>query len=178
MCTLWQNLFDGIINLWYVTLIVTFDLLWKTSPLPITFLSCEIELSYFASVFLMTRPFQWYHKFERVNLTVTFDLLFKNFNIGHLFVILRDSIFIFGMCVPYDKVFQVVPNVELWPTFEKLFHWPSPACPKRWGFHIWHMCSLWQEQDKSSDIEQQQHFGDRKYSKTLPQGGRYKTINF
>ena len=40
---------------------------------------------------------------------MTFDLLLKNFNIGHNFFNLRDKAFIFGMCVPYDKTFPAVP---------------------------------------------------------------------
>ena len=48
---------------------------------------------------------------EYVTLTVTFDLLLKNFNIGHNFFILRDRSFIFGMCVPYDKAFPMVPYI-------------------------------------------------------------------
>ena len=47
--------------------------------------------------------------FEHVTLTVTFDLLLKNFNIGHNFFLLRDGALIFGMCVPYDKAFPLVP---------------------------------------------------------------------
>ena len=34
---------------------------------------------------------------------MTFDLLLKNFKIGHNFFIIWDKAFIFGMCVPYDK---------------------------------------------------------------------------
>ena len=40
---------------------------------------------------------------------MTFDLLLKNFNIGHNFFTLWDKAFIFGMSVPYDKVFPMVP---------------------------------------------------------------------
>ena len=47
--------------------------------------------------------------FEHVTLTVTFDLLLKNFNIGHNFFILRDGALIFGMYVPYDKALPLVP---------------------------------------------------------------------
>ena len=47
--------------------------------------------------------------FELVTLTVTFDLLLKNFNIGHNFFIERDRAFIFGMCIPYDKTFPTEP---------------------------------------------------------------------
>ena len=54
--------------------------------------------------------------FEHVTLTMTFDLLLKNFNIGHNFLILWDKVFIFGMCVPYDKAFPMVPKVlNVWP---------------------------------------------------------------
>ena len=33
----------------------------------------------------------------------------ENFNIGHNFFILSDRAFIFGMCVPYDNTFPLVP---------------------------------------------------------------------
>ena len=56
----------------------------------------------------MTRPSNGTIKFEHVTLTVTFDLLPKIFNIGHNFFILRYRTFIFGMCVPCDKVFPTV----------------------------------------------------------------------
>ena len=40
---------------------------------------------------------------------MTFDLLWKNFNIDQKFFILKDRAFIFGMCVPYDKTFPTEP---------------------------------------------------------------------
>ena len=58
--------------------------------------------------------------FELVTLTVTFDLLLKNFNIGHNFFIVRDRAFIFGMWIPYDKTFPTEPFIlNMWP-------WPWP----------------------------------------------------
>ena len=42
---------------------------------------------------------------------MTFDLLLKNFNIGHNFFILWDRALIFGMCVLHDKTFPVVPEI-------------------------------------------------------------------
>ena len=48
--------------------------IWKTLTLHITSLSLDIGLSYLACVFLMTRPFWWFHSFDHVTLTVTFDL--------------------------------------------------------------------------------------------------------
>ena len=44
----------------------------KTLTLAITFALLQVELSYLACVFFVTRPFRWYHV---VTLTVTFDLL-------------------------------------------------------------------------------------------------------
>ena len=44
----------------------------KILTLAITFALLQIELWYLACVFLVTRPFRWYHV---VTLTVTFDLL-------------------------------------------------------------------------------------------------------
>ena len=58
---------------------ITFLIETGPTKAAITFLSYEIKLSYLASVFLMTRPFQWYHKFWMC------DLLLKNFNIRHNF---------------------------------------------------------------------------------------------
>ena len=40
---------------------------------------------------------------------MTFDQLLKNFNICHNFFILGDKAFIFGMSVPYDEAFPMVP---------------------------------------------------------------------
>ena len=50
-----------ILNMWSWPWPLTY--FWKTLTLAITFLSYKIKLSYLACVFLMTRPFQWYHKF-------------------------------------------------------------------------------------------------------------------
>ena len=51
---------------------------------------------------------------------MTFDLLLENFNIGDNFFILRDGALIFGLSVPYDKAFPLVPYIlNMWP-------WPWP----------------------------------------------------
>ena len=49
--------------------------------------------------------------FDLLTLTLKFDLLFKNFNIGHNFWMACGVTFIIHMCVPYDKPFLLVPNV-------------------------------------------------------------------
>ena len=46
---------------------------------------------------------------ELVTLTLKFDLLFKNFNLGHNFWTVRDKAFIFHMCIPCDKNFHTIP---------------------------------------------------------------------
>ena len=47
--------------------------------------------------------------FDLVVLTLKFDLLLKNFNLGHNLLTVRDRAFIFHMCIPCDKIFHVIP---------------------------------------------------------------------
>ena len=51
--------------------------------------------------------------FEHVTLTVTFDLLLKNFIISRNFLILRDRAFVLGMCVPCDNFEHVTLTFDL-----------------------------------------------------------------
>ena len=82
----------------------------KTLTLAITFLPLKIELSYFICVFLMTRPFTWYHNFLPCDLDLElWPFFFKNFNLGHNFQTRRDRIFLLHMCIPCDKTFHMVP---------------------------------------------------------------------
>jgi hypothetical protein len=53
-------------------------------------------------------------------LTLKFDPLFKNFNIGYIFWMASDRAFIFHMCVPYDKTFLLIPKF-LTLKFDPLF---------------------------------------------------------
>ena len=54
--------------------------------------------------------------FDLVTLTLKFDLLFKNFNLGHSFLTRRGRAFIFNMYIPCDKVFPWVAKfLTLWP---------------------------------------------------------------
>ena len=46
---------------------------------------------------------------EHVTLNVISNSLLNNFNIGHISFVLRDRAFIFGMNIPYDKTFPMVP---------------------------------------------------------------------
>ena len=81
----------------------------KTLTLVITFKPEVIGLSYCTCVFLVTRPFTWYHNFLPCALTLKFDLLLKSFNLGHSFQTRTGRAFIFHMCIPCDKTFHVVP---------------------------------------------------------------------
>ena len=46
--------------------------------------------------------------FYLLTLTLKFDLLLKNFNLGHNFLARRDGAFILDMCIPCDKTFHLV----------------------------------------------------------------------
>ena len=45
---------------------------------------------------------------DLVTLTLKFDLLFKNLNLGHNLWTVRDRAFIFHMCIPWDKAFYII----------------------------------------------------------------------
>ena len=47
--------------------------------------------------------------FDFKTLTLKFDLLLKNFEVGHNFLQSSDRTFILHMCVPCDKTFHMVP---------------------------------------------------------------------
>ena len=65
MCILVTIPFTRYQNFYFLTLTLKFDLLLKkkTLTLAITFKPDEKGLSYRTCVFLVTRPFAWYHKF-------------------------------------------------------------------------------------------------------------------
>jgi hypothetical protein len=48
---------------------------------------------------------------DLLTLTLKLDLLFKNFNVGHIFWMVSDRTFIIHICVPYDKTFLLVPKI-------------------------------------------------------------------
>ena len=52
--------------------------------------------------------------FDLVTLTLKFDLLYKNFNLGHSFLTRRGRAFIFHMYIPYDKTFPSEPKFLTW----------------------------------------------------------------
>ena len=47
--------------------------------------------------------------FDLVTLTLKFDLLFKNFNLGHNLWTVRDMALILHMCISCDKTFHFIP---------------------------------------------------------------------
>ena len=55
--------------------------------------------------------------FYLVTLTLKFDLLLKNFNLGHSFLIRRGRAFIFHIYIQYDKTFPWVPKFWIFDIF-------------------------------------------------------------
>ena len=49
--------------------------------------------------------------FDLVTLTLKFDLLIKNFNLGHIFLTRRGRAFILHMYIPCDKTFLCVLKI-------------------------------------------------------------------
>ena len=84
----------------------------KILTLAIVFKLLKIELSYFICVFLMTRRLSWYRNFDLMTLTLKFNLLLKNFNLGHSFQTRSDQIFILYICTPCNKTFHMVPLMK------------------------------------------------------------------
>ena len=80
----------------------------KTLTLAMPFKPEVIELSYCICVFLVTRPFTRYHNFYPMTSTLKFDLLLKNFNLGHNFQTRSDRAYVLHMCIPCDKTFHMV----------------------------------------------------------------------
>ena len=80
----------------------------STLTLAITFLTEVIGLSYCTIVFLMTRPFTLCDNFDL--LTLKFDLLLKNFNLGHNFLTrsYRSFLLILHTCIPRYNTFHIV----------------------------------------------------------------------
>ena len=69
--------------------------------------------------------------FDLVTLTLKFDLLFKNFNLGHDLWTTRDRSFIFPMFIPWDKFFDTIPQF--------LTYWPWPlSLTYFWNFNLGH----------------------------------------
>ena len=80
----------------------------KTLTLAIVSSPEEVGLSYNICTFLVTRHFHCKKKIDLV--TLTFDLLSKNFNLGHSFLTRRGRAFILHMCTPCHKTFPWIPK--------------------------------------------------------------------
>ena len=68
-----------------------------------------IELPYCTCVFLVTNLSLSIIIFDLVTLTLKFDLLLKNFNLGHNLQTRTDRALIFHMSIYCDKTFHMVP---------------------------------------------------------------------
>ena len=127
-----QDLSHGTIIFYLMTLTLKFDLqmyFWKTLTLAITFKQEVISLSYCTLVFLVTRPFTWYHNswpcdidlevwptFEKLYITLV--ITFKPEVIG-----LSYCTCVFFVTRPFTWYHNFWPrdlDLEVWPCFEKL----------------------------------------------------------
>ena len=63
---------------------------------------CVMTLGHISKVTVHTYP-----KFSHVDLEVW--PTFKNFNLGHKLLTVRERAFIFHMCIPCDKTFHTIP---------------------------------------------------------------------
>ena len=108
-----------------------------TFSLLITFLPSEVRLSYLACVFLMTTPFQWYHRFWAHDLDRDLWPTLGKFRLSHFWFAynsftFRGRAFIFGMWVPYDNTFPMLPYIlSTWP-----WPWPLTYIGKIFTLHI------------------------------------------
>jgi hypothetical protein len=56
------------------------------------------------------------NKFDIVTLTLAYDLLIKNINIGYIFWMVYVKTLMFHLSVPYDNTIPWVPkDLTLWP---------------------------------------------------------------
>jgi hypothetical protein len=62
-----------------------------------------------AFIFHMCAPYDKTFLFDLVTLTLKFDPLFKNFDFGHIFLMVCDRAFVFHMHVTCDKTFILEP---------------------------------------------------------------------
>jgi hypothetical protein len=95
----------------FLTLTLMFDHLIENFNLVYIFWFVGIyEIWHFTCVFLVTRPYSGYQKFDLVTFTLVCDLLIKNFNLGYNFWMASTRALIFHMGIPSDKTFQWVPT--------------------------------------------------------------------
>ena len=129
-----------------------FVLLSETLTFLITFEQWVLERWYFIWVFLVIRPFHWYHCF----LTCDLDPFFKNFNLANNFWTVSARALIFHMSIPCDKtiVFYPVTMTHFWKTLTLLitfeqwvlepwyFTWVSLVMRPFRGCHYFWPCDL------------------------------------
>ena len=89
---------------------------WGSWTQCITHELLQVELSY-SHVYSLWQEFSMSTKiFDLVTLTLKFDLLLKNFNLGHNFLARRGRDFILHMYIPCDQTFPWVPTfLTRWP---------------------------------------------------------------
>jgi hypothetical protein len=79
-------------------------------PWCLTFEWYILGLWYFTWVFLVTKPYHGYKRFDPVTLSFVFNLLIDNFNLGYIFWLASTGTLIFYMSVSFGKIFLWVPT--------------------------------------------------------------------
>jgi hypothetical protein len=122
VCSLWQDLSIGTIIFDLVTLTLNFDPLFKNFNIG-HIVGMASDRDFICVCTLWQDLSVGTIIFYLVTLTLKFDPLFKNFNIGHIIWLASDRVFIFHMCVLYDKTFLMVPKfLTMWPWPWSLTH--------------------------------------------------------
>ena len=109
---------------------------WDSLDRVLSFLQLDTGLSYWARVFFMRRPFQWYYKFWARNLDHD---LWPTFHIRRLCSLYQDlsSYNICFNCMTLIVTFDVLS--KKFNIFSILFY-----C-KRQGYHVWHVWCIKQD---------------------------------
>ena len=96
---------------------------------------------------------------DLVTLTLNFDVLFKNFTLAITFkseeLGLSYCVCAFLVTWPFTSFHNIWLSdldLEVWPTFQKLYPWPWLSNQKCYCFHIAYMHSLWQDLSHHSII--------------------------
>jgi hypothetical protein len=135
----------GILFLSCLSCCLSFCHLLKTLALAITFEWYVLGLWYFTRIFLVTRPLHGYKKFDLVTLSLVFDLLIENFNLGYIFWLVgtRALTFHTSVCC-YKTLPWVLKNMALWPWCKFDLHIENfnfgysfwIVCTRTWTFHM------------------------------------------
>jgi hypothetical protein len=105
-------------NFYLVTLTLVLEVLFNFDYI---FWLVGTRVWYCTWLFLVTRPFRGYKKYDLVTFTFVFDLLIKNFNLGYNFWIVSTRALIFHMSSLWQDLYMGTKCLTfcVWPTYWK-----------------------------------------------------------